>query len=222
MWARLHDLHKGETGLVIGNGPSLNDVPLDFLKAYPSFGTNRIYLLDDFTPTYYAAVNWLVIRQSLPEINAIDTDKFILTEYAHDVPGSIPLLSVPAPHFSFDPREGLWEGFTVTYICLQLAWWMGFEKILLVGVDHRYHCENIPNLEITSNEVDSNHFHPQYFGPGTNWNLPDLEQSTWAYRLAETAYTATGRQILNLTHKSALHVFKKGSIADYADLPVYG
>ena len=35
---------KGETCLIIGNGPSLANIPLKFLKKYASFGTNRIYL----------------------------------------------------------------------------------------------------------------------------------------------------------------------------------
>ena len=55
--------HKGETALVIGNGPSLSDMPLGFLTMYHSFGTNRIYLLDGFMPDYYVAVNNLVIEQ---------------------------------------------------------------------------------------------------------------------------------------------------------------
>jgi len=221
IWNELRDIHKGETGLVIGNGPSLKDVPREFLEQYPSFGTNRIYLLDDFAPTYYVAVNWLVIRQSLDEINRLRAQyKFILAEMAHDIPDSIPLKSIPLPHFSFDPRNGLWQGYTVTYVCLQLAWWMGFEKILLVGIDHKYQINGgSPNQEITSDEVDCNHFHPQYFGPGTRWNLPDLANSAWAYRLA--AYTATGREIINLTKGTKLTVFQKGKLEDYANLPVH-
>ena len=37
----LRDTHKGETCLVVGNGPSLKKIPKDFLKKYPTFGTNR-------------------------------------------------------------------------------------------------------------------------------------------------------------------------------------
>ena len=62
-WRDLADKHRGETCLIIGNGPSLNDVPLEFLHKYPSFGTNRIYLKEGFTPTYYCSVNPLVISQ---------------------------------------------------------------------------------------------------------------------------------------------------------------
>ena len=52
-----HDLknsHEGETCIVIGNGISLKDVPLEFLKSHPSLGCNRIFMLEDFIPTYYS------------------------------------------------------------------------------------------------------------------------------------------------------------------------
>lgn len=216
IWSDLYDAHRGEIGLVIGNGPSLRNVPISFLESYPSFGTNRIYLLDGFIPTYYCAMNWLVIRQSLNEINQLYTRKFILADMAHEIMDAIPVNSLPEQQFSFNPEFGIWEGFTVTYACLQLAWWMGFEKILLVGVDHHYKIKrNHPNREVVAIEPDRNHFSPEYFGPGTRWNLPDLEHSTQAYRFAKTAYGASGREIINLGPKSKLTIFKKGKIEDY-------
>ena len=77
MWQELDGKHKGETGLIIGNGPSLKDVPIEFLHKYPTFGTNRIYLMDGFEPTYYASVNPLVVEQSVENINKLTSIKFI-------------------------------------------------------------------------------------------------------------------------------------------------
>lgn len=44
-------------GLVIGNGGSLAEMPLEFLKRYPSIGSNHIFLLEGFTPTFYTAID---------------------------------------------------------------------------------------------------------------------------------------------------------------------
>ena len=52
-WVELQDKHKGETGLVIGNGPSLKEITNEELQRFPSFGTNKIFLKEGFTPTNY-------------------------------------------------------------------------------------------------------------------------------------------------------------------------
>jgi len=207
----LKDLHAGKTCLVIGNGPSLRDIPPEFLGRYPTFGTNRIYLLDGFTPTYYASVNPLVIEQSLAEINAMDCTKFIRASMADKITGAYPLYSSYVPMFSRDPLKCVFEGHTVTYVCLQLAHWMGFKTVLLVGVDHRFDYKGAPNQQVTADQPDVNHFSPDYFGPGVVWNNPDLRNSEKAYHMARLNYELTGRRIINITPGTALDVFEKGN-----------
>jgi len=197
---------------VIGNGPSLNAIPLDFLGKYPSFGTNRIYLRDRFTPNYYAAVNPLVIEQFHGDINLMECEKFIAERFIRDwkVKDAHPLYSSPIPSFSREPEKWIYEGYTVTYVCLQLAHFMGFTTVLLVGCDHRYEFEGLPNALAQAKGDDVNHFHPDYFADGMLWHNPDLEQSERAYRIARTVFDADGRQIVNLTPGSDLDVFEKG------------
>lgn len=212
-WNLLENKHSGEVGLVIGNGPSLKDVPLDFLRKYPSFGTNRIYLLDGFTPTYYVAVNPLVIDQSKKEILALScSGYFIRADSGFEGTNIFHLRSLPVPLFSTLPQKGVYEGFTVTYVCLQLAYYMGFATAALVGVDHKYNFEGRPNQEMVAEGPDPNHFHPTYFSGGTRWNNPDLAASERSYHMAKTVYEAAGRRIVNLTPGTALDVFEKGTI----------
>jgi len=206
----MKNIHAGETCLIIGNGPSLKDIPLSFLNRYPSFGTNRIYLLDGFTPTYYASVNPLVIEQSLAEINDLDCTKFVRMDYGQKITGSYPLISAKVPMFSKDPLKCVYEGFTVTYVCMQLAFWMGFTTALLVGVDHRFTFEGKPNQEMISRGEDVNHFHKDYFGEGVIWNNPDLHRSEMAYRMAKLNFEKDGRTIINITPGSALDVYERG------------
>jgi hypothetical protein len=232
-WQDLKDLHAGRTGLIIGNGPSLTQIPLDLLEKYPSFGTNRVYLLKDFAPTYYVSVNPLVIEQYGEEALTVlgeGTDVFFLSAgFLPAVPPSVAgrvldLHSIGGPTvFSRDPREGTHEGCTVTYVCMQLAWWMGFTRILLVGVDH--HFVGLPDRDVSPNEEipgfdggDPNHFHPDYFsGQDVRWHFADLEHSEEAYGIAKSAYAETGRTIVNLTPGSHLDVFPKELWSAFAD-----
>jgi hypothetical protein len=209
------DRHAGETAIVIGNGPSLRNVPLDFLKRYASFGTNRIYLLPDFTATYYCSVNPLVIEQSAAEINAYGAQaKFIADSEAHRIPGCYQLISTGNRTFSYNPAAYIFEGHTVTYVCLQLAFHMGFDTVLLVGVDHKFKMDGPPNSETEWQGDDPNHFSPDYFR-GTRWNNPDLRNSEIAYKLARKAFEDAGRRIINLTDGSALDVFERGTVAEW-------
>jgi hypothetical protein len=199
-----------KTCLVIGNGPSLKDMPLEFLQSYPTFASNRIYLLDGFTPTYYACVNPLVVEQSVKEINKLKCkEKYITSTWAEKIKDAIPLYSVPMRIFSDDPLRMIYEGYTVTYVLLQLAFWKGFERVGLVGVDHTYRYMGAPNKESIATGIDPNHFHPDYFSGGTRWNNPDLEESEHSYLVARKKFDKAGRQVVNLTPGSKLDIFKR-------------
>jgi hypothetical protein len=87
---------------------------------------------------------------------------------------------------------------------------MGFSQVVLIGVDHRFTDQGTPNKEETRPEAeDANHFHPDYFPPGSRWQLPDLLRSELAYAKAREAYEAAGRQILDATVNGACPVFDK-------------
>ncbi len=103
----------------------------------------------------------------------------------------------------------------MTYICLQLAYCMGFQEVYLIGVDHNFDTKGKANQTITSKGNDPNHFSPDYFGKGFRWQLPDLETSERAYRLADQKYLQNGRQIFDATLGGKLSVFPK---VDYKGL----
>lgn len=195
--------------LVIGNGKSLRQIPISFLKSYPTFGSNRIYLLDGFNPLYYACVNPLVIKQSIAEIKNLSSEKYIAAKYAPLIPCSIPLYSVSEVGFSKNPLQWIYEGYTITYVLLQLAYWKGYKEVGLVGVDHYYIFDGQPNQVLVADGDDQNHFHPKYFSDGTKWNAPDLKKSEQAYKIAKKVYEDSGRRIVNLTPGSKLEVFER-------------
>ena len=108
----------------------------------------------------------------------------------------------------------MWEGATVTYVAMQLAFYMGFAEVVLVGVDHSFVSKGPAHKLVMATEPDKNHFDPNYFGAGVSWQLPDLEMSEYAYRLARDAFEARGRRIINSTVGGKLEVFTRVALED--------
>jgi len=209
---------------IIGNGPSLQLTDLSKLRHEYTFGLNRIYLLFPemgFITTFLVTVNWLVLEQCADEILSIPTTKFLpwnFRKYLNQelLGNTIFFQNKRVGHaFTPDARGPLWTGATVTYVAMQLAFHLGFNKVILVGVDHSFSTQGKPHSEIVSQGDDPNHFATNYFGKGFRWNLPDLETSEIAYQMARQAYESAGRAILDATIGGKLTIFPK---VDYKTL----
>jgi hypothetical protein len=111
----------------------------------------------------------------------------------------------------------MWQGATVTFVALQLAYHLGFKQVILVGVDHSFRTPGKAHSEVVSQGDDPNHFSPDYFGKGFRWNLPDLETSEIAYHLAKRAFEADGRMVLDATIGGKLTVFPKVNYRELFD-----
>jgi hypothetical protein len=217
------DAHRGQRCFILGNGPSLRKTDLSRLKGEFTFGLNRIYLLFPtmgFSTTYLVSVNDLVLEQCAGEIQSLAMTKFITWRARRWLCRDTGTVFVDSDYTGgedFAPHAlgRLFEGFTVTYVALQLAYHMGFRDVLLVGVDHNFVTQGSANQAVVSEGDDPNHFAPDYFGKGFRWQLPDLEGSERAYRLARAAFEADGRQVRDATVGGKLDVFPK---VDYLSL----
>ena len=212
-----HDIHKDERCFIIGNGPSLKQMDLTRLRGQTTFGLNRIYLLFPelgFTTTYLVSVNDLVLEQCAPEMRQLILPKFITWRtrdwFRGDPHANFLDTDFTGPeNFTGDMLGRVFEGFTVTFVALQLAFYMGFHEVVLIGVDHNFSTQGTPNATVVSSGDDPNHFAPDYFGKGFRWQLPDLEGSERAYRLARKAYAEAGRRIVDATLGGKLTIFPK-------------
>ncbi len=220
--AELRDRHKGKRCFLIGNGPSLKQTDLSKLKNEYTLGQNRIYLAFPelgFTTSYYLSVNDLVIEQSAADIQSLIMPRFIGWRGHKWIKPQDNLYFVHTTYtgekFAKDIRGRIWEGGTVTYTSLQVAYYLGFSQVILVGVDHNYVTQGKPNATVVSQGDDPNHFNPNYFGKGFRWQLPDLLQWEDAYRLARRTYEADGRCVQDATIGGKLQVFDK---VDYNSL----
>lgn len=218
----LRNIHMGERCFIIGNGPSLRNTDLSKLKNEFTIGMNRFYLAFPdlgFPTSILLTVNDLVIEQCAQDIRALPIPTFVSwrgrkwikpTENLHYLYTSYNL-----PRFSGNASGRLWEGATVTFVAMQLAFHLGFKQVVLIGVDHSFSTQGKPNTTITSNGDDPNHFNPSYFGKGFRWQLPDLETSEIAYAMAREAYRKAEREIVDATAGGKLTIFQK---VDYESL----
>jgi len=219
----LRNTHAGERCFIIGNGPSLRRTDLTKLKGEFTFGLNRIYLIFSelgFATSCLVSVNELVLEQCASEMKALDLPKYLAWRSRHwfaDAPQAVFVDTdfTGTEDFSRNASGRIFEGFTVTYVALQLAFHMGFSEVILIGVDHNFTTQGPANQAVVSQGDDPNHFSPNYFGAGFKWQLPDLEGSERAYRLARHAYDSDGRRVRDATVDGKLTIFPK---VDYNSL----
>tara|TARA_R110002111_G_scaffold99170_6_gene153280 strand:- start:137 stop:937 length:801 start_codon:yes stop_codon:yes gene_type:complete len=216
--------YKGKKAIIFCNGPSLNKVDFDYVMKSGCFifGLNKINLLFDRTslrPDCIVATNPLVIRQNSNFYNQTKIPLYIdFFGFRH---GFIkPRNNVIFFHsgisegFARDCSISINQGYTVTYVALQLAFHLGFQKVALVGADHSFSTSGPANKTVKSKVPDESHFDPRYFS-NVEWQLPDLFESEVAYNRANKIYEAHGREIINCTVGGKLEVFKRRTLEDF-------
>lgn len=220
---------RGKRCFVIGNGPSLKHIDLAFLKAETTFATNGFFLMMpelSWTPTFYVVEDHLVAEDRAAELNRlrgpIKLFPASLSYVLDDSEDTIffdhrPRKKYPDGFdFSFDADINTYAGGTVTFTCIQLAAYLGFEEIYLIGVDANYSIPQDASLsgsgrvkEIDMQSDDPNHFHPDYFGKGKRWHQPNVNVMLGAYAEAKRACDARGVKIFNATSGGRLEVFPR-------------
>ena len=227
---KLKNKFKGKRCFIVGNGPSLNKLDLSKLDNEYSFAVNPIYYKTremGYKPTFYTVEDVHVIKDNLKEINEYQCDYmflpsngksqfkkgdnryFVNLDYSFYVSTSTYFES---PRFSQDCSEEIFCGQSVTIINLQLAYYLGFTEVYLIGMDFNYdipESAKVVGNVIESTEDDANHFHPDYFGKGKKWHDPKLHNVMKSYKLAKLMYEIDGRKIYNATAGGKLDLFDR-------------
>nr|WP_320017101.1 6-hydroxymethylpterin diphosphokinase MptE-like protein [uncultured Desulfobacter sp.] len=224
---QFHNIHFGKRCFIIGNGPSLKMTDLELLHSNQEicFGVNRIYLSQKNTkwrPSYYVVEDSKCIMCYEKEILDFECgEKFIgdtylpfwensaieqnIHKYHSHGKSSIAEYHVN-PKFSTDFSKKAYAAYTVIYSCFQLAVYMGFKEIFLLGVD----CD----FEVDRNgEVDrsvQNHFSPHYFDGLENIvTRTNTVGMIKAYESAKQYADTHGIKIYNATRGGKLEVFER-------------
>jgi len=234
---KLRELKKARTSdrcVIIGNGPSLNKTDLSLLEDVDTFAVNGFFLKSEelgWKPTYYVVEDHLVAEDRARWINGLKGSKKLFPAYLayclQEDDETIFFDHRPRksyPHgfdFSEDASINTYAGCTVTYTCMQLAHYLGYKEIYLVGVDASYQLpgdvkqDSAYGTSVLDMESDDpNHFHPDYFGKGFRWHDPQVDKMLEAYAEARRVTDKSGRRIYNATIGGKLEVFERRAFQD--------
>ncbi|MDL2288184.1 hypothetical protein LJC32_02250 [Oscillospiraceae bacterium OttesenSCG-928-F05] len=230
--------HRGHRCFLIGNGPSLREQDLEklFENGDLSFGCNHIKNIYDKThwrPNYLMASDPYLIAEHIEKIASTQADaKFLpyldqifenskAAEATMKKGGgevyyfdSIHRPSRPAEiQFSDNPAKALYDSTTVMYLMLQMAVYMGFSQIYLLGVDN-----SPPPLNGAPNSQNpSAHFYADKKGEAERSankfasfvSGAAASLTEHSYREAERYSRAHGCRIYNATRGGLLEIFER-------------
>lgn len=232
---KFKNLYDGKRIFVIGNGPSLNRTPLNFLKNEYTFGVNGIYHLYDkldFKPTFYTITDRRVISDIYQNVNALTNSLFFFDEKFRGLlrEGSdvfyfetrLKGTSFEDQHFSFDISKNIRHSNTVVGWAIQIASYMGFREIYLIGCDLGYKVQesvleegsiafnsNKKMLLTGTKDDDPNHFDPSYFGKNRKYHYPNEEGMITNHKQYKEALKNKKQKIFNATIGGELEVYNR-------------
>lgn len=218
-FARFCSERRGDTAVLVGNGPSLRHTDLDLLHGQDVYVTN--YALEHAglrEPARGVAVtNYFVAAQAPELFGSFDRWKAFPAWLSHVLPDDPGTLWFPALggelFFAEDPfRAVAWHS-TVSFFWMQLLFHAGYRKLVLIGFDNSY--IQPPDARegdlLDLREDDRNHFDPNYFRNKT-WQAADPGRMAETYRLSRRVFEEAGGEIVNATVGGALEVFPRQTL----------
>ena len=217
------DIHIGERCFIVSTGPSLTMEDLEKIKNEYSISLNSIFLSKEkttFKPTYYMIQDPFVYRNLSKDILK-SKDYFDMPMFFGDpIKFRQPFVEKPQNaiyfnlnylnHISTTPRK--WEygfgkdfarqvidGFSITYSALQLAYYMGFSEVYLIGSD----CSYDKGMHFISYNGEGN--------PNVDGNLRLIQAFDW---LKNNMPKDKEFEIFNCTRGGMLEVFERKNLDD--------
>ncbi|TSA26622.1 DUF115 domain-containing protein, partial [bacterium] len=177
---------------------------------------NRIYLMEDvngFKPNYLVCIaEKTQLLQFQKDYNDLDLKCF----FHWDCKGKFSkkdnqyfIKDCFNPQFQTNLSKRIGSGKSVTYACIQIAFYMGFDEVYLIGKDHSYKTNARTGTFFVSDGNEENHFIKGYYKPSMVWDAPDYETEEFAYTLSKIAFEENDRKIFDATINGKLQIFEK-------------
>lgn len=224
---KLRGIHKGKRCFIIGNGPSLRAVDLEQLKDEYTFAFNRIYHIfaeTSWRPTYYCTQDSKIAAASAEEISEQIRTPYIFAPINLRWYENVDLNSAyffnpifageEVPEFSEDVSCFVGVGNTVAYTAIQVAVYMGFSEIYLLGVDHSFRTYQDENGNIVTDQNAKDYFTDKYNQDKKQLFAPRLDLSTMSYMAAQQYAKTHAVKIYNATRGGKLEVFPRVNFDD--------
>ena len=207
--------HKGKRCFIIATGPSLTFEDLEVLKNNKEICISMNTIVDvlpltKWRPTYYAVLDAIGLELWEEKIKAVDCEASFIADSSinfdyETLPDNAHIYHVltgkeiyRGKYFSEQCSDFIYNKGTITYVCMQLAVYMGFEKIYLLGVDFNYKSQMGNYLKNDNETIQSE----QYI------KISDYYVER-AYKIAREYADSHGIKIYNATRGGKLEVFER-------------
>ena len=227
----LHNKYKDQRCFIIGSGPSLRPEDLDKLAENHEicFGSNRIYKIFPKTkwrPDYYLSIDGDFLFSSIDEIKKSGDYPKLLRDYARkygrNEKDNIWYLCLnsrmqrdfynrkPPEYISVDLSDHI-SGFgTVTAVAIELAIYMGFSRIYLLGCDHNYPLKADMNGNVYRDpSVSAAYFAGAEENSNAAQGVQTVDFMTESYVVCKKSAEELHVQIYNATRSGKLEVFER-------------
>ncbi len=211
---KVYHLHKGERCFIVATGPSLKMKDLDLLKDNKEIciSMNSIFYAFDETqwrPDYYVMSDYRGFSEYKEVLDRLPVKKLFLNDHDEEFWSLSHEKNIYQYHqhceYCFDRLPKFTDNFsrksyigaTVTYTCMQLAAYMGFEEIYLLGVDFSYANSTTENCY--------DHFHKEEKLSAVGYE----RHVKLAYEAARKYADEHGIKIYNATRGGKLEVFDR-------------
>lgn len=222
---RFKDIGKGKSCVVIGNGPSLRIEDLTKLHDLniDTFACNRIHLVfpkTSWRPTYYFMSDEKLLESDRGVLEDAPNTICFYPEKAKDKVAEGNFYHCLLYHFgnegkfSTDAAQGVYAGGSVTTEMLQFAYYMGYNKIYMIGVDFSYNTTNKNDDKTYTYSGEKNYFIEGYMKQGEVADMPNVKANLLAFNAAREEVEKNGRAIMNATRGGKLEVFERVNLDD--------
>lgn len=216
----LHNVYEGKRCFVICTGPSLTIEDLEKIKNEYTFGMNSICKLTEqmgWIPTFYGIQDYKVYELIKDHIYMGDSCTYFTTDRMkkrfdlEDYWTLFPFNSYYHIYehqekneyfvkFSSDCHGVVYDGYTITYSLIQIAVYLGFKEIYIIGADNNYSKTGKQHF------IEHGHF------------SSDAELATFrlnaAYECAKKYADEHGIKIVNVTRGGMLEVFPRKNLEE--------
>lgn len=217
----LKNKYENERCFIVCTGPSLNYEDLALLKNEYCFGMNsiiKVFDKTDWRPSFYGIQDIAVYDKIASQIfeNSKELELIFMSEgvrkncsdefeqlvvfpvnpYGHEY-------NIIKPRFKFskNPTVNVYDGYSITYSLIQLACYMGFKEIVLLGCDSSYPKETEKQHFVSTGHVD----------PYVSITVKFQQR---AFEKAKEYSEKNGISIINATRGGELEVFKRKSLEE--------
>lgn len=216
----LKDKYEGERCFIVATGPSLTLEDLELIKHEYTIAVNsacKLYDRTSWRPTFYGIQDRYVFQAMKDKVLEQDQGIIlfiadVLQEYAvipercilfpfnvayHYI--NLQKYNTWSAKFSGDSYDTVYDGYSITYSMIEIAVYLGFKEIYLIGADCSY--GNGKDHIVESGFVDKKAY-------------LNYERMTAGYKAAKEYGDNNGITIVNCTRGGMLEVFPRKTLED--------